>query len=158
MLLSHHSAFRIGVHGWSGYELREKGDIRVGHSHSHAVRRSVGTVRRTNHDGYGTNVMHGSRSKAFDLRCGASRVPTAMDNGITNALVGGIGQDRIGVHQPAQFKDEEHSHENHDDHQSGLNKSLTALTSPPTLLPRSHRSSTETSWRPADEIAGWTAG
>src|SRR6266478_1054793 len=156
MLLSHHSAFRIGVHRWSRYELRQKRDVDVGHSHSHTVRRSVGNIKRGNYDGHGANVMHGSRSKGSNFRFGASRVPTAMNNGITNALVGGIGHNRIGVHEPAQFKDEEHNHENHDDHQSGLKKSLAALTSPPTLLPRSH-ASTWTSWRPADESAGWTA-
>src|SRR6266404_2141932 len=101
MLLSHHSAFRIGVHRWSRYELRQKGDVYVSHSHAHAVWRSVGTIRRCNRDGYGADVMHRSGSEGFHLRLGAGRVPTAMNNGITNALVDGIGHNRIGVHQPA---------------------------------------------------------
>src|SRR6267142_2025114 len=107
---------RIGVHRWGRYELRQKGDVYVSYSHAHAVRRGVGTIRRCNRDGYGADVMHRSCSEGLHLRLGAGRVSTAMNNGITNALVGGIGHNRICVHQPAQFKDEEHNHENNDDH------------------------------------------
>src|SRR2546426_11340845 len=146
MLLSHHSAFRIGVHRWSRYELWQKGDVYVSYSHAHQVRRSVVTVRSSNHDGYSANVMHRSCGEGLHLRLGASRVSTAVDDRITNALVGGIGQDRICVHQPAQLKDEEHNHENHDDHQRGFQKSLPALTAPSSVRPQSH-ASTWTSWR-----------
>src|SRR6266404_2397706 len=143
MLLGHHSAFRVGVHRWSRYELWQKGDVYVSHSYAHAVRRSVVAVRSSNRNGRISvaDGMHGSSGEGFYPGfCGAIRISGAtVDDRITNALVGGIGQNRIGVHQPAQFKDEEHNHENHDDHQSGLKKSLAALTSPPTLLPRSHR-------------------
>src|SRR6266436_8802282 len=110
MLLSHHSAFRIGVHRWSRYELRQKGDVYVSHSHAHEIRRG-GTATRTtttatrttkgDRRGDGADVVHGGASESLDLRLGAGRVPTAMNNGITNALVGGIGHNRICVHQPA---------------------------------------------------------
>src|SRR6266481_4908749 len=100
MLWSHHSPFRKAVHGWSCYESREKGDICVGDRHSYAVRRGGAVIGKCYRRGYGVDVVHGGASESLDLRLGAGRVPTAMNDGITNALIGGIGQNRIGVHKP----------------------------------------------------------
>src|SRR5207245_1613873 len=104
MLLSHHSPFRKAVHGWSCYELREKGDIFVGDSHSYAVRRGVGTIRRGDRDKDGADIVHRSRSEGLHLRLGAGRIPTAMNDGIADTLIGGVGQNGVGIHEPAQFK------------------------------------------------------
>src|SRR5713226_1253126 len=101
MLLSHHSSFRISTHRWSRYELREPGDVCVRHGHSHTIRRGVAAIRRRNRHGDGADVMERGGSESLNFCLGGGRVSTAMDNGVTNALVNGIGESRVGVHEPA---------------------------------------------------------
>src|SRR6266851_985995 len=160
MLLSHHSSFRKAVHGWSCYELWEKGNVCIGNRHSHTVRRGaaagIGRNGTGNRYGHGANVMHGSRSKGFNLRRSARRVPTAMNNGVANAFVCGIGENGVGIHEPAQFKYGEHNRNDHPDHQCGFHETLAALTAPSSVHPWSH-ANTGTSWKLGDEISNWLA-
>src|SRR6266851_342173 len=102
------------------------------------------------------NVVHGGAGESHDLRLGTGRVPTAVNDGITNALIGGIGQNGVGIHEPAQFKYEEHNRNDHPHHQCGFDQGLTTLAvqAKVSLFPHPSKA---TSWRLGDEISDWLA-
>ena len=71
--------------------------------------------------------MHRGAGESHHSAGSAGWIPAAMDNGIPNAFIGGVGQDGICVHQPAQLEDPEHHGKDDDDHERCFQQTLAPL-------------------------------
>src|SRR5438270_3377955 len=97
ILWNDHPPFRIGFHSGSVDEAPQPGNIGVSHPHANAVRRHKIAVGMADGNRDAADVMQRGAGESHHSARSAGWIPAAMDNGIPNAFIGGIGQDGIRV-------------------------------------------------------------